>query len=88
MKVCRKRMQDWNTTPKGQVQPDPARDVSLAVRRKDTPSPKGPERDVLAGSGRLNCTVKPSGKPILVTALRHDADAPRRSILHNEGGKC
>lgn len=88
MKVCRKRMQDWNTTPKGQVHMDPVRDVSLAVRRKDTCHPKGMKRDVLAGSGRLNCTVKPSGKPILVTALRHDADAPRRSILHNEGGKC
>lgn len=88
MKVCRKRMQDWNTTPHGKVQKDSGRDVSLAVHCKATFAPKGPERETFAGSGRLNCTVQPSGKPILVTALRHDADAPRRSILHNEGGKC
>lgn len=89
MKMCRKRMKDWQTTRESKVNVASSWRVCLLLSSKDFAGVlERTSHEVLAESASLSCTLDFPGKPILVTALAHHADAPLRPVLQNKGGKC
>ncbi|WP_189001985.1 hypothetical protein [Deinococcus roseus] len=79
-------MMDWQTTRKPQVFLALFRIVLLVLTRDSFTLSDRQQGDSVAGRGRLSCTKAFSGKPILVMALMHDADALLRPVLQNKGG--